>query len=73
VPADGFFEWRAIKVQKAKQPYAIAIRDGKPFGSAVSGRTGGTWPAAIDRDVSYIGARHMRRRGCPVSQYSAAL
>jgi hypothetical protein len=22
VPVDGFFEWRAIKGQKAKQPYA---------------------------------------------------
>ena len=24
VPVDGFFEWKAIKGQKAKQPYAIA-------------------------------------------------
>jgi putative SOS response-associated peptidase YedK len=37
VPVDGFFEWKAIKGQKAKQPYAIAMKDGKPFG------TGGIW------------------------------
>jgi len=37
VPVDGFFEWTAIKGQKAKQPYAIAMKDGKPFG------IGGIW------------------------------
>jgi putative SOS response-associated peptidase YedK len=37
VPVDGFFEWKAIKGQKAKQPYAIATKDGKPFG------IGGIW------------------------------
>src|SRR6266567_2468303 len=30
VPVDGFFEWKAIKGQRAKQPYAIAMRDGAP-------------------------------------------
>ena len=34
VPVDGFFEWKATKGQKAKQPYAIAMRDGTPFGLA---------------------------------------
>jgi len=34
VPVDGFFEWRAIKGRKAKQPYAIAMKDGAPFGIA---------------------------------------
>jgi putative SOS response-associated peptidase YedK len=29
-----FFEWKAIKGQKAKQPYAIAMKDGAPFGIA---------------------------------------
>jgi putative SOS response-associated peptidase YedK len=33
-PVDGFFEWKAIKSQKAKQPYAIAMRDGTAFGIA---------------------------------------
>jgi putative SOS response-associated peptidase YedK len=37
VPVDGFFEWKAIKGQKAKQPYAIAIKDDSPFG------IGGIW------------------------------
>jgi SOS response associated peptidase (SRAP) len=30
LPVDGFFEWKAIKGQKAKQPFAIAMRDGSP-------------------------------------------
>jgi putative SOS response-associated peptidase YedK len=30
----GFFEWKAIKGQKAKQPYAVAMKDGAPFGFA---------------------------------------
>jgi putative SOS response-associated peptidase YedK len=34
VPVDGFFEWRGIRGQKAKQPYAIAMKDGAPFGIA---------------------------------------
>jgi putative SOS response-associated peptidase YedK len=34
VPVDGFFEWKAIKGQRAKQPYAIAMKDGTPFGIA---------------------------------------
>ena len=39
LPVDGFFEWKAIKGQKAKQPYAIAMKDGSPFG------IGGLWEA----------------------------
>jgi putative SOS response-associated peptidase YedK len=34
VPVDGFFEWRAVKGAGAKQPYAIAMKDGSPFGLA---------------------------------------
>ena len=30
-------EWKAIKGQKVKQPYAIAMKDGSPFG------LGGLW------------------------------
>ena len=37
VPVDGFFEWKAIKGQRAKQPYAIAMKDRSPFG------LGGLW------------------------------
>jgi putative SOS response-associated peptidase YedK len=31
LPVDGFFEWKAIKGVKAKQPFAIARRNGAPF------------------------------------------
>jgi putative SOS response-associated peptidase YedK len=34
LPVDGFFEWKAIKGQKARQPFAIAMKDGSPFGIA---------------------------------------
>jgi hypothetical protein len=30
VPVDGFFEWRAIRGARAKQPYAIAMKDAHP-------------------------------------------
>jgi putative SOS response-associated peptidase YedK len=32
VPVDGFFEWQATKC--GKQPYAIGMKDGSPFGLA---------------------------------------
>ncbi len=31
VPADGFYEWKKIEGQKAKQPYYISRPDGEPF------------------------------------------
>jgi putative SOS response-associated peptidase YedK len=34
LPVDGFFEWKVIKGVKAKQPFAIARRDGALFGIA---------------------------------------
>jgi putative SOS response-associated peptidase YedK len=34
LPIDNFFEWRAIKGTKAKQPYAIALKSGAPFALA---------------------------------------
>jgi putative SOS response-associated peptidase YedK len=34
VPVDGFFEWCAMTGARAKQPYAIAMKDGSPFGLA---------------------------------------
>jgi putative SOS response-associated peptidase YedK len=34
LPVDGFFEWKAIEGTKGKQPFAIAMRDGSPFGMA---------------------------------------
>ncbi len=32
MPIDGFFEWNAVKGEKVKQPFAIAMKDGSPFG-----------------------------------------
>ena len=37
LPVDGFYEWRAMKGQRVKQPYAIAMKDDTPFG------IGGLW------------------------------
>jgi putative SOS response-associated peptidase YedK len=37
IPIDNYFEWRAIKGSKAKQPYAIGLKSGEPFG------IGGLW------------------------------
>jgi putative SOS response-associated peptidase YedK len=34
LPIDNFFEWKAIKGQKAKQPYAIAMKSDEPFALA---------------------------------------
>lgn len=34
VPIDNFFEWKAIKGEIAKQPYAIGMKSGEPFALA---------------------------------------
>ena len=34
MPVDLFFEWKAIKSARAKQPYAIGMKDGSAFGLA---------------------------------------
>jgi putative SOS response-associated peptidase YedK len=34
LPIDNFFEWRAIKGAKSKQPYAIGMKSGDPFALA---------------------------------------
>jgi putative SOS response-associated peptidase YedK len=52
VPVDGFFEWKAIKGQKAKQPYAIAMKDGAPSGLPAFGRIGKSRPQAIGLELS---------------------
>jgi putative SOS response-associated peptidase YedK len=52
VPVDGFFEWRAIKGARAKQPYAIAMKDGSPFGLNGQHRT--TFPGAILRGWEFL-------------------
>jgi len=37
VPVDCFFEWHAVKGARAKQPFAVAMKDRAPFG------LGGLW------------------------------
>src|SRR5499427_9702191 len=34
LPVDSFFEWKAVKGARAKQPYASALKSGEPFGLA---------------------------------------
>jgi putative SOS response-associated peptidase YedK len=34
IPADGFYEWKKVPGQKAKQPYYITRTDGEPFAFA---------------------------------------
>ena len=34
MPVDLFFEWKAIKGERAKQPYAIGMKGGSGFGLA---------------------------------------
>ncbi len=34
IPADGFYEWRAVEGRKAKQPYYISLKGGGPFAFA---------------------------------------
>jgi putative SOS response-associated peptidase YedK len=50
VPVDGFFEWKAIKGEKAKQPYAIAMKGGAPFAPEF-GRIGKNRLRAVASDL----------------------
>src|SRR5690349_21427242 len=34
IPADGFYEWRAVRGTRKKQPYFIHARDGEPLAFA---------------------------------------
>src|SRR5436190_22452698 len=62
VPVDGFFEWKAIKGQKAKQPYAIAMTASRSA-SAASGRTGRTRPVASGSGPCHHHDRRQYSRG----------
>jgi putative SOS response-associated peptidase YedK len=53
VPVDGFFEWLAIKGARAKQPYAIAMKQTRENGSAVS-------LSSPCLPMSYVGQIHNR-------------
>src|ERR1700746_3809213 len=55
VPVDGFFEWKAIEGQKAKQPTAIPMKDGKPFGNRRHlGELEGPNRRRVDQDLAII-------------------
>jgi putative SOS response-associated peptidase YedK len=47
VPADGFYEWKALDA-KTRQPYAFAMRSGKPFAFA------GLWDAWKEPDGGWL-------------------
>ncbi len=49
IPMDGFYEWKAVPGQKAKQPYFIHRRDGEPLAVA------GLWAAWRDKSVGAEG------------------
>lgn len=34
LPIDNFFEWKAVKGEKVRQPFAIGMKSGEPFGVA---------------------------------------
>ena len=80
VPVDGFFEWKAIKGQRAKQPYAIAMKDGAPFGLAGiwenwKERTSGEWIstfAIITTDANELVADIHDRMPVILSRYDCA-
>jgi hypothetical protein len=58
VPVDGFFEWRSTK--GGKQPYAIAMKDGSPFGSRDLGEQEGACLRRMDQNLRH----HHRAREC---------
>ena len=60
VPVDGFFEWKAIKGQKAKQPYAIAMKDWRPVRDRR--HLGELEGAGVGRVGSHLRHPHHRRQ-----------
>jgi putative SOS response-associated peptidase YedK len=59
VLVDGFFEWRAMRGQKAKQPYAIAMRDGSPSGIAGIWEN---WKEPVSGEGTDVRDHHDRRQ-----------
>lgn len=55
VLSDAASWWRAMKGARTKQPYAIAMKDGSPFGVAGYGRTGVILERRVD---SYVRDPH---------------
>jgi putative SOS response-associated peptidase YedK len=46
VPVDCFFEWRAVKGARAKQPFAVTMQDRAPFA------IGGLWETGVTRKAA---------------------
>jgi hypothetical protein len=69
VPVDGFFEWKAIKGQKAKQPYAIAMRGLFYSRKGPAGVACRNWGAARKAPLGggALGLREARERAGPLS------
>jgi hypothetical protein len=64
VPVDGFFEWKAIKGQKVKQPHAIAMKDGAPLRHwRHLGKLEGPRYRRVDQDVRGDYHQFQRARG----------
>ncbi|MDF2994500.1 MAG: response-associated peptidase [Xanthobacteraceae bacterium] len=45
MPIDGFFEWQAIRGARAKRPFAVAMKSGKPFALAA------IWESRVDPET----------------------
>jgi len=56
IPIDTFFEWKAIKGQKAKQPCAIGMNDGSPFA------LGGIWESWVHPETGELVRTNSRAR-----------
>ena len=56
VQIDGFFEWR-VEGARAKQPYAIAMKDGSPFGLA------GLWEKLAQSEHGRMGTNVCNHHG----------
>ena len=60
LPIDSFFEWKAIKGAKAKQPYAIAMKTGEPF--ALAAIWEGWRHPESERGAAHVLRHHHRRQ-----------
>jgi putative SOS response-associated peptidase YedK len=67
MPVDGFFEWKAILGEKAKQPYAIAMKDGAPFALAA------IWDRWRDPSIGGEERRTFAVLTCPPNELMATI
>lgn len=67
MPIDGFFEWKAILGEKAKQPFAIAMKSGEPFALAA------VWEAWRDPTLGGEERRTFCVLTCPANEMVATI